>query len=85
MSETIYDGPPSPSDTERALVEVAAERDHLRQQVVELLGSADAVLALRVPLGTGSPYLPDNWETRGRLRELDEAADQVRKELEGHG
>lgn len=37
MAETIYDGPPSVGELERSLVEVAAQRDQLEQQVRELL------------------------------------------------
>jgi hypothetical protein len=58
-----------------------AERDQLRQQVKGLLGQIDALLTLRNTRVAGRPYLPDNWESRGRLQALDAAADQVRKEL----
>lgn len=33
MSETIYDGPPSPAELERALVEVAKQRDQLLEGI----------------------------------------------------
>jgi hypothetical protein len=75
MSETVYDGPPSPADNERALVEVAAERDQLRQQVELLLERADAHRAERSHGRTANLDWAD--------KQLDEAADQVRKELEG--
>lgn len=65
--------------------EIQAERDQLRQQVEKLLGATDAVLALRrsLKLKGAFGYLPDNPEVRARLRRLKQAADQVRKELEG--
>jgi predicted flap endonuclease-1-like 5' DNA nuclease len=68
------------------LLERTAERDQLRQQVERLLGAADDVLKLRRGIGpkeAGGLYLPDNFEARTRLHALDQAADQVRKELEG--
>ena len=69
MAETVYDGPPSPGDTERALIEVAAERDQLRQQVERLLKQTDD-LRRAAPGARGF-----------RSRLLYSAADQVRKEL----
>jgi hypothetical protein len=68
-----------------SLADALAERDQLRQQVEKLLSGTDAVFALRAPLAGRAFYLPDTPEVRARLRELDQAADQVRKELAGHG
>jgi hypothetical protein len=78
MSETIYDGPPSPADNERALVDVAAERDQLRQQIEKLLGAVDKVKAAPGRESGGEFTV----ESRRPFLALFDSADQVRKELE---
>lgn len=66
-----------------AVVLAVEQRDQLDQQVEALLSAVDDLLKLRLGRGpghAGRPYLPDNWETRGRLQELNVVANQVRKE-----
>lgn len=81
MAETIYDGPPSVGELERSLVEVAAQRDQLDQQVRELLEAADHALALLGP-GDCSVNACEGCkvEMAEARSELLTAADKVRKE-----
>jgi hypothetical protein len=84
MAETIYDGPHSPADTERALVDVAAERDQLGKQVEKLLAETTNAAA-RLDAADAETNFGDDFEheVRGVSQALKAAADQVRKELEG--
>lgn len=87
MAETIYDGPPSPGDTERALVEVAAQRDQLDQQVRELLERIENHRLWHVGGGLGAFHAAkrrtdeEQQEADAQQdRNLWAAADKVRKE-----
>lgn len=60
MADIEYDGLPSPGSTERALVEVAAQRDQLDQQVRELQAAHKAALEV----------LEIHGEERTRFEEL---------------